>query len=139
MRTLCVFAFLALLFSSCSSVQKTTAGEPTTIDPEADTIIASNDDDSPQAWESLFRRVPGLQVRGNFPDLSLLIRGAKSLQASTEPLFVLEGVPLGRNFRDLAQAANPNEVKSIKVLKGTSASLYGARGANGVIVVRLKQ
>ena len=139
MRIFCALALYLLLSTACSSVKNVQARQPKTIDPDADSVIVSRDDDSPLAWESLFRRVPGVQVRGQYPDLSLLIRGAKSMQNSTEPLFVLEGVPLGRNFRDLAQAANPNEIASIKVLKGTAAGLYGARGANGVIVVRLKE
>lgn len=67
-----------------------------------------------------------------------MIRGSESFYLSTEPLFVLEGVPLGTNFLSLDEAATPADVASIRVLKGSDASMYGVRGANGVIEVTLK-
>ena len=101
-------------------------------------VIPEVYDNSPQAWENLFRRVPGLEVRGRYPDLSLLIRGPRSLTQTNEPLFVLNGVPLGHSFVSLDKAISPGEVKSIRVLKGANAAIFGSRGANGVIVVETK-
>lgn len=60
------------------------------------------------------------------------------MHLATEPLYVLEGVPLGHYFGDLDKAVTPGDVESIEVLKGPETALYGARGANGVIVVRMK-
>lgn len=72
--------------------------------------------------------VPGVQVNGN----SIRIQGASSLMLSTEPLFVVDGVPVGT-----VDDIQPVMVKSIQVLKGSAASIYGSRGANGVILINL--
>ena len=72
--------------------------------------------------------VPGVQVNGT----SIIIQGASSLTLSTEPLFVVDGIVV--NSIDYI---SPISVKSIEILKGSAASIYGSRGANGVILIRL--
>lgn len=82
--------------------------------------------------------VPGLQSVSSAgqpgSDASLYIRGIGSVNASTSPLYVVDGVP----------GANPNQIsgkdiQSISILKDATASaLYGSRGANGVIVITTK-
>jgi TonB-dependent SusC/RagA subfamily outer membrane receptor len=71
--------------------------------------------------------VPGVQVNGT----SITIRGTGSIMSSTEPLFIVDGIAVNQ-ISDIS----PVEVKSIEVLKGASASIYGSRGANGVILIR---
>ncbi|MFZ0282063.1 MAG: TonB-dependent receptor plug domain-containing protein [Bacteroidales bacterium] len=73
-------------------------------------------------------QVPGVQVVGS----SIRIQGASSLTLSTEPLFVVDGV-IVNSVDDIM----PQMVKSIQVLKGSSAAIYGSRGANGVILITL--
>lgn len=75
-------------------------------------------------------RVPGVIVK---PGGSIQIRGISSVNSSTEPLILVDGVEV----RDLSNI-NPMDVESIDVLKDASASIYGVRGANGVIIVKLK-
>ena len=87
-------------------------------------------------WSNILRGVPGLDVRGADPNLSVTIRGANSITGTNQPLFVLDGVPLGHSFSSLAQAIRPQEVDNIRVLKGPQATRYGARGSNGVIEVK---
>jgi TonB-dependent SusC/RagA subfamily outer membrane receptor len=69
--------------------------------------------------------------------IDVIIRGVGSLNASVEPLYVIDGVPLTQSFfRNL----NQNDIESISVLKDASAtSIYGNRGANGVIVINTKK
>ncbi|MDE5814193.1 MAG: TonB-dependent receptor plug domain-containing protein, partial [Muribaculaceae bacterium] len=68
-------------------------------------------------------------------DPSITIRGIGSLNASTEPLIVLDGMPYNGYWNDL----NPADIASMTVLKDASANaLYGARGANGVILITSK-
>lgn len=63
---------------------------------------------------------------------SIRIRGIGSINASNEPLYVVDGVPYGGNLNSI----NPDDIETITVLKdATAAALYGARGANGVIVI----
>jgi TonB-dependent SusC/RagA subfamily outer membrane receptor len=79
----------------------------------------------------MLRGKPGVQVDGN----NIRIQGGiNSLQMSSEPLFVVDGVPVN-TIDDIL----PESVKSIEILKGSSASIYGSRGANGVILITLKK
>ncbi|MGC4040265.1 MAG: TonB-dependent receptor plug domain-containing protein [Flavobacterium sp.] len=66
----------------------------------------------------------------------LLIRGAGSVNSSTEPLYVVDGVPTNSVvFRNI----NPEDIESISVLKDAAAtSIYGSRSANGVVVIKTK-
>lgn len=90
--------------------------------------------------QALTATTPGLQVGtsngqpGSVP--TLRIRGIGSFNASTSPLIVLDGLPYDNSFTSI----NPNDIESITVLKdASSAALYGARGANGVILVTTKK
>lgn len=65
-------------------------------------------------------------------NMQIRIRGTRSLSADNNPLVVLDGVPFAGSLTDI----NPNNIKSIDVLKDASATaIYGSRGANGVILV----
>ncbi len=67
---------------------------------------------------------------------SILVRGRSSLNFSNEPLIVLDGIPLEGDLTDI----NPADIASIEVLKdASSAAIYGARGANGVILITTKR
>lgn len=64
------------------------------------------------------------------------IRGVRSISADNGPLFVVDGIPYNGNINDL----NPDDVLSVEVLKdASSTAIYGARGANGVILVTTKR
>ncbi len=82
--------------------------------------------------------VAGLQAKENLDgSVNFLVRGTSSLYANTQPLVVVDGFPVtGSDFSDI----NPNDVESITILKDASAaSIWGARSANGVIVVTTKK
>lgn len=91
--------------------------------------------------QSLEGAVPGLNVSttGNNAEGSssvTRIRGEKSISADNKPLIILDGIPFDGPWSEL----NPNDIKSIEVLKDASSSaIYGARGANGVILVTSKR
>ncbi len=68
---------------------------------------------------------------------SILIRGNRSLSASNSPLYVVDGIPLSAGG---IEVINPHDIASIDVLKDASATaIYGARGANGVVLVTTKK
>jgi len=86
--------------------------------------------------QALQGRVSGVEVSqtSSKPGATaqILIRGQRSLTASNDPLIVLDGIPFTGSIGDI----NPNDVKSIDILKDASATaIYGSRGANGVILV----
>ena len=60
------------------------------------------------------------------------------MNASDEPLFVLDGYPQHNGSASLLDL-DPHDIKSIQVLKGAEASTYGSRGANGVILIVTKK
>jgi len=68
---------------------------------------------------------------------TVILRGVGTLNASTDPLYVIDGIPTNAdNFRSL----NPNDIESATVLKDASATaIYGNRGTNGVIVIKTKR
>lgn len=67
---------------------------------------------------------------------SVVIRGYGSLNASTTPLYVVDGIPYDGNIN----AINPNDIESMTIIKDASAgALYGARGANGVVMITTKK
>lgn len=77
-------------------------------------------------YDMIRGRFPGVEVSGK----SIKIMGSSSLNVSTEPLYVVDGVVVS-SIEDIS----PQSVKSIEVLKGPDATVYGVRGSNGVIVI----
>ncbi len=94
-----------------------------------------------QVEELLAGRVAGVQViRGAGGGFSLLIRGQGTILGGTEPLYVVDGMPVqtvpGRGLDWL----NPHDIATIEVLKdAASLSQYGVRGANGVVVITTRR
>ncbi len=83
---------------------------------------------------------PGVQVNGSTgtPGSSptILIRGINSVNGTTAPLYVVDGIVWNGSYNDI----NPNDVESISVLKdAASCALYGAKGANGVVLITTKR
>ncbi|MDD3727156.1 MAG: TonB-dependent receptor [Dysgonamonadaceae bacterium] len=67
--------------------------------------------------------------------LSIRVRGATSVQASNEPLYIVDGMPT-----DNISYMSPNDIESIQILKdASSAAIYGARAANGVVLITTKR
>ncbi len=83
---------------------------------------------------------PGVQVNGSTgtpgSSPSILIRGINTVNGTTSPLYVVDGVVWSGNYNDI----NPNDVENISVLKdAASCALYGAKGANGVVLITTKR
>ena len=83
--------------------------------------------------EYLKGRVPGLQVMKVGSGYKYQIRGINSINSSTDPLFLVDGIEVS----DI-DFINPNDVQSVEVLKDASASIYGNKGACGVIMITTK-
>jgi TonB-linked SusC/RagA family outer membrane protein len=92
------------------------------------------------AIEAIKGRVAGVDIvtTGNKPGdgIRVRLRGERSLRASNDPLYVLDGIPMAGGVGDL----NPQDVESIEVLKDASATaIYGSRGANGVVLITTRK
>ena len=92
------------------------------------------------AFEALQGKAAGVDITsGERPGElgSILIRGRRSINASSEPLYVVDGVPLQSGGID---ALNPRDIESIDILKdASSTAIYGSRGANGVVLITTKR
>ena len=83
--------------------------------------------------------MPGVQVTVPSGDpegsVSIRVRGVSTVNAGSDPLYVVDGVPMERGFANL----NTNDIESVEVLKDASAAaIYGSRGSNGVVLVTTK-
>ena len=107
------------------------------------TVVKSDDiakvqaSDATRALEGV---VAGVQMTttsgtlGSSP--SIMIRGASSISAGTAPLYIVDGIPFNGDLNNI----NPSDIESMTVLKdAASNALYGARGANGVIMITTKK
>ncbi|MEY2923951.1 MAG: hypothetical protein RLZZ337_491 [Bacteroidota bacterium] len=108
------------------------------------------------AVNGLQGKIAGVQITAASTDpgasTRIFIRGIHSLSQGTQPLIVVDGIPISNNsinsaslnggydFGNGLNAINPNDIESMEVLKGSAASaLYGSRGANGVIMITTKK
>ncbi len=100
--------------------------------------------------ENLFTgRVAGVNINTNggpAGNSQIRIRGGASLNASNDPLIVIDGLPINdpddtdNGSRSILSAINPNDIESFSILKdASSAAIYGNRGANGVIIITTKK
>jgi TonB-linked SusC/RagA family outer membrane protein len=90
--------------------------------------------------QALQGRMAGVEVQsvGTRPGAGaqIRIRGERSINASNDPLFVVDGIPYGGTLNDI----NPDDIASLDVLKDASATaIYGSRGANGVVLITTKR
>lgn len=91
--------------------------------------------------QALQGKAPGLMVLSNTGEPSATatfqIRGTNSINSGTAPLFILDGLPISASDFN---AISPNDIESVSVLKdASSTSIYGARAANGVVVITTRR
>ncbi|MFD2936660.1 SusC/RagA family TonB-linked outer membrane protein [Spirosoma flavum] len=103
---------------------------------------------APSLSQALSGRMPGVQVNTNSGRpggrTTIRIRGFSSINSSNNPLYVVDGVLLpqgtGDQFSSPIDYINPSDIVSVEVLKdASSTAIYGARGANGVILVQTRK
>ncbi|GAB4029343.1 TonB-dependent receptor [Spirosoma jeollabukense] len=103
---------------------------------------------APSLNQQLSGRLPGVQVNTNSGRpggrTTVRIRGFSSINSSNNPLYVVDGVMLpqgtGDQFSNPIDYINPNDIVNVEVLKdASSTAIYGARGANGVILISTRR
>lgn len=101
---------------------------------------------------SLSGKIAGVRItntQGDVGSSRIVIRGETSIAGENQPLFVVDGIPVdnsqlnarssGRDFKNAIADLNPEDIKTLTVLKGpNAAALYGARAAHGAIVITTK-
>ena len=138
---LCGAAGGALLVA-CAPARRPT---PRAAQPRPDTVTADQMERQTvvSVEELLVGRVPGVEVgRSAGGDLQVRVRGAGSFYGSGEPLFVVDGLPIGSaaSLGGSLAGLTPRDISRIDVLKDASTTaIYGSRGANGVIMITTKK
>ncbi|WP_236537011.1 SusC/RagA family TonB-linked outer membrane protein [Sphingobacterium composti] len=94
---------------------------------------------SPKLGQAMVGKVAGVQIMQTsgapYDGTKIRVRGMGSINAGTDPLYVIDGYPAGNNLN-----INPNDIESIDVLKdAASAAIYGSRGASGVVLINTKR
>src|SRR5690606_31633714 len=94
---------------------------------------------SPKLSQALVGKVAGVQVSQTsgapYDGTKIRVRGMGSVNAGSDPLYVIDGYPAGNNLN-----INPNDIESIDVLKdAASAAIYGSRAAGGVVLITTKR
>jgi TonB-dependent SusC/RagA subfamily outer membrane receptor len=136
---------LAALLAGCSHAGPRVPESPAPARQEGTTqeATASEIRNSPNQpiEQQLQGRSPGVVI-GHAPDGSLTVRirgGSSSVSGNNAPLYILDGVPFSPSTDGGLSGLNPYDIQSIKVLKdATDITMYGVRGANGVIVIKTK-
>ncbi|MDX1314259.1 MAG: TonB-dependent receptor plug domain-containing protein [Eudoraea sp.] len=124
-----ILSFLLLLVVLSCTTYKSGTGQEKSLDAELQ--------DRNRATVSLLdrlRRTRGIIIRRNTPYVLKSTADSPSAQ-SYEPLYVLDGYPIGNSFRSIRDLVQPVDVKEIEVLTGSDASFYGSRAGAGVIKI----
>lgn len=121
-----------------------TSPAPVAQEPPARNVVTADDiqrEPHEPVERSLLGRIPGVTVIES-PDGGIIIRvrGVTSIHGNAAPLYVIDGIPVQPGPNGGLYGIAPNDIESIEVLKGpVGTSMYGARGANGVIVITTKR
>ena len=128
------FAFLLLgaaLVTACGTTAPSSGYDPGAPTYGAASVKIKEDiQTATDMYSYLEGKVPGVQVTA---DKKIIIRGLGTFNGNSDPLILVDGV----ETPDLS-GIDPKDVKSVDVLKGESAAIYGIRGSGGVIVIKLK-
>lgn len=84
-------------------------------------------------------RLPGVNVTGPATNPTVTIRGISSFTSNIEPLYVIDGQSAGTDYSTVNRMLNVRDIAHVRVVTGSDASIYGVRGANGVIEITTKR
>ena len=143
---LCVGALLAVAGGCASHPASRPANAPRPAPRDKSTITAEQIERvgaSDEPIEKILQgRVAGVVV-SRTPDGGIAVRirgGSSSVYGNNEPLYVIDGMPIQPGPNGSLTGINPYDIESIKVLKDAAdTAIYGMRGANGVILIKLKK
>lgn len=117
--------------------------DPDPTRPATGTVVTADDlaQNPSQSIEKVLQsKVPGVTITRTAGGwLSIRIRGATTINGSSEPLYVIDGLPIQPGPDGSLVGINPADIASIEVLKDASSlAFYGVRGANGVVLIKTK-
>jgi len=141
MKTAAIVSVLVLLACSRNKDQYAGPAPRAAPPPPAPNEVRTDEDARSNAQtldQILGGRISGVTVSA-LPGGGIVVRfaGPTSFYSGQDPLFVIDGVPVDVRAGSLSWLS-PNDIESIRALKGADASIYGVRGSNGVIEIKTK-
>lgn len=139
MKQQCILSCFLILFilSGCRSSETTTAAQGT--GTERSNEIITDDKNFHKDLGSYLQLIPGIRVLGSESNRKVMVHGVSSFSMNNEPLFVLDGQVVGNTYSQVQNIINVNDIDNVRVLKGSDATIYGIRGANGVVLITTKK
>ena len=137
-----VTAFLLVLIAACGGAPKSDESLSPSASAKSNATLADAQQAPNEPIEKyLAARSAGVNIgRSSAGNLTLSIRGgSSSLYGNNAPLYIVDGVPFAPSTDGGLSGLNPYDIQSIRVLKDAAdITMYGVRGANGVIVIKTK-
>ncbi len=138
-QTLLFLISFLFLMVACSASENATRPHEIDIHTGSSVNVVTDDRDYYRSLADYLQRMPGVYVSGPQNNQMVLIRGVSSFNSEIEPLYVIDGTTVGTNYNAVNNMLNVRDIANVRVLKGSDASIYGVRGANGVIVITTKR
>jgi len=135
MKTLFLSMAVVILsfLTACSTSKSTSSNKDKSSSGTYDNMSTATD------LTEYLKRIPGLNVAGEGANARVTIRGRSSLTNQEEPLFVIDGTPINGGLSQASSFVSVPNIKSVRVLTSpTETTMYGIRGGNGVIEIKLK-
>jgi len=141
MKSLSIPLVIAIFFicNACSTSGQTSDRETDVSSAEGSATVVSDSRDRYHTLADFLQRVPGVQVSGPSQNPSIKVRGSASFMTNTDPLYVIDGNVVGNSYTQVNSMLNVRDIDNVRVLMGSDASIYGVRGANGVILITTKR
>ena len=127
---------VAFLLPACSP--KAPVDDLTPIEDRPAGAVA-DDNDRMLTLADYLRQIPGVVVSGSGANTVVEIHGVSSFYLSSQPLYVVDGQSAGTSYAHVASLVPAQHIDYVRVLKGSEATVFGARGGNGVILIVTKK
>ena len=134
-----VFAGIALFSLCLMTISCTVTGKNSMVDaaPQTEEIRGSA---SNTTLADALRKNTTLDIMGTHPNVDIIVRGINTIKGDPRPMFIVDGIRMGRNYSQVASTVDVRQIKSIEVIKSLSRlSLYGEDGNSGVIIIKTKK
>ena len=124
----CLLIVSLALTSACDTSSRVTKDAKNPLDQQFNNSLAD-----------VLRKNTGLQVMGSGDNVKIIVRGTSTIKLNTQPLYVIDGVPIGNDYSAANNLVNPNDITNVKVLRSTSELVqWGENGNNGVIIIETR-
>jgi TonB-dependent Receptor Plug Domain len=138
-KSLAFLLFTSLIIASCASSNQsnTSSSNQPNLNPNMTRSGSGRDYSSYTSLADILRQQVGVTVTASG---NIQIRGVNSITVDTRPLYVYDGIELGRSYQKANQAINLADIKSIRIIRDLNQlTTYGERGRNGVIYIKSRK